>query len=144
MTQIRPIIKSDIPDVVRMIHALAAHHGDKATVTEGDLRRDYLGPLPWLRVLVAEGLGYAALCPLAQLQFGARGMDLHHIFVVETARGRGVGGSLIEASIACAKAEGARFLTVGTHPDNVHAQDIYRSAGFEEFNAAGVRFRMRL
>lgn len=143
MTQIRPIIEADILDVLSMIHALAAHHGDKAAITEDALRRDALGPLPWVRVLVAEGLGYAALCPLSQLQFGVRGMDLHHIFVVESARGRGVGRALIDAAIACAKAEGARYLTVGTHPENVHAQDIYRSAGFEEFNAAGVRFRMK-
>lgn len=143
MTQINPITETDIPDVVRMIHALAAHHGDSAAVTEDDLRRDALGSSPWLRVLVAEGVGYAALCPLAQLQFGVRGMDLHHIFVVEAARGLGVGGALINASIACAKGEGARFLTVGTHPDNLSAQDIYRSAGFEEFGAGGVRFRMK-
>jgi GNAT superfamily N-acetyltransferase len=143
MTQIRPIIEKDIPDVLRMIHALAAHHGDTGVVTKDELRRDALGPSPWVRVLVAEGLGYAALCPLAQLQFGVRGMDLHHIFVVESARGRGVGRALIDAAIACAKAEGARYLTVGTHPDNLAAQDIYRSAGFEEFNSDGVRFRMK-
>ncbi|MEH6520283.1 GNAT family N-acetyltransferase [Sulfitobacter sp.] len=143
MTQIRPIIEADILDVLPMIQALATHHGDKAAITVDELRRDALGPSPWVRVLVAEGLGYAALCPLSQLQFGVRGMDLHHIFVVESARGRGVGRALIDAAIACAKAEGARYLTVGTHPENVHAQDIYRSAGFEEFNAAGVRFRMK-
>lgn len=143
MTQIRQIIEKDIPDVLPMIHALAAHHGDTGVITEDELHRDALGPSPWVRVLVAEGLGYAALCPLSQLQFGVRGMDLHHIFVVESARGCGVGHALIDAAIECAKAEGARYLTVGTHPENVHAQDIYRSAGFEEFNAAGVRFRMK-
>ncbi len=144
MTQIRSITEADIPEVVGMIHALAAHHGDFATATAADLRRDALGSLPWLHVLIAPGEGYAALCPLAQLQFGARGMDLHHIFVAEEVRGRGAGSALIEASITYAKAQGAMFLTVGTHPDNLHAQGIYRSVGFEEFSGEGVRFRMKL
>lgn len=143
MTQIRPITEPDIPDVLRMIRALAAHHGDTAAVTADDLRRDAFGPCPWLWVLVAEGEGYAALCPLAQLHFGVRGMEIHHLFVAETARGRGVGRALIDAALECAKAEGARYLSVGTHPDNLSAQDVYRAVGFEESNAAGPRFRMK-
>lgn len=143
MTHIRPIIETDLPDVLRMISALAAHHGDTAAVTEGDLRRDALGAYPWVHVLVAEGMGYAALCPLAQLQFGVRGMDLHHIFVDEGARGKGVGRALIDAALECAKSAGARYLTVGTHPDNVIAQNIYRAVGFEEISVSGPRFRMK-
>ena len=74
---IRPFRAPDLPAVLEMIKALAAHHGDAATVTPDRLARDALGEAPWLRLLVAEQagrlIGYAALCPLAQLQFGVRG-----------------------------------------------------------------------
>ena len=143
MTLIRPILETDLPEVLSMIHALAAHHGDAPVTTLEDLRRDALGMHPWLQVLVAPGLGYAALCPLAQLQFGVRGMDMHHLFVVETARGSGVGRALIDASIAHAKAQECRYLTVGTHPDNRAAQAVYRAAGFEDLPVSGARFRMK-
>ena len=101
MPPIRPAQKSDLPMVLDLAHALAAYHGDTATLTLAALERDCLGPAPWLTLLVAEGVtglhGYAALCPQMQLQFGARGMDLHHLFVCDTARGRGIGRALIQA-----------------------------------------------
>lgn len=143
MTRIRPIHEPDLSEVLEMIHALAAHHGDPVAVTLDDLRRDALGPHPWLRVLVAPQQGYVALCPLAQLQFGVRGMDMHHLFVVADARGQGVGRALIAAAISYAKEEGCRYMMVGTHPDNVAAQGVYRSAGFENLPASGPRFRMK-
>jgi ribosomal protein S18 acetylase RimI-like enzyme len=143
MTLIRPIVETDLLEVLRMTHGLAAHHEDAAVLTLDDLRRDTMGQYPWLRVLVAEGQGYAALCPMAQLQFGVRGMDMHHLFVAPEARGRGVGRSLIEASLVCAKELGCRFMTVGTHPDNIAAQNTYRALGFVQRDASGPRFGMK-
>ncbi|KEJ90898.1 GNAT family N-acetyltransferase [Sulfitobacter donghicola] len=143
MTEIHPITEADIPDVLQMIRGIAAYHGDEALITAADLRRDAFGPNPWLRVLVAKGQGYVALIPLAQLQFGVRGIEIHHIFVKESARGRGVGRALINAAIEYAKGQEARYLSVGTHPDNLIAQDTYRAIGFDESPVAGPRFRMR-
>ncbi|MEP5031739.1 MAG: GNAT family N-acetyltransferase, partial [Marinomonas sp.] len=108
-----------------------------------DLRRDTLGAAPWVHVLIAEGAGYAALCPMAQLQFGVRGMDLHHLFVVPEVRGDGVGRALVEASLALTKELGGRFMTVGTDPENFAAQDTYRALGFEQRDASGPRFSMK-
>lgn len=143
MTVIRPLTEPDLPDVLRMVHALALYHGDPVAVTLAQLRRDTLGAHPWVRVLVAEGKGYAALCPLTQLQYGARGMDMHHLFVEEPARARGVGRALITASITLARELGCRYMTVGTHPDNLTAQGVYRALGFEEMGGAGPRFRVK-
>ena len=143
MNHIRLILDKDIPQLLGWVHALAAHHEDAASVTMDDLRRDFLGPHPWVRGLVASEYGYAALCPLAQVQFGARGMDIHHLFVAPHARGRGIGRALIKASIELARAEGCRFLTVGTHPDNRAAQEVYLQTGFERMSSAAPRFRMK-
>ena len=144
---IRPVVAADIPVLLTMIEALALHHEDISTVTEAALARDVLGPHPWLTMLVAEQddaqVGYAALCPLAQCHFGVRGMDIHHLFVHADHRGKGVGQALIDGCLALAKERDCRYLTVGTHPDNLTAQGIYLSAGFEDLPPAGPRFRMK-
>jgi len=137
----------DLPATLEMEHALAAHHGDTATLTLDQLARDTLGNAPWVTLIVAERatvlLGYAALCPLVQMQFGVRGMDMHHLFVQPHARGTGVGRQLIDASIAQSKQMGCRFIMVGTHPDNQAAQEIYLAAGFSAAPAPGPRFRIK-
>ena len=144
---IRLATPSDFDDVCAMAHALAAHHGDKATLTIADLHRDFGPERPWGILLVA-GIndtlaGYAALCPMMQLQFGVRGMDMHHLFVKPQHRGLGVAKALITASISEAREKDCRFLTVGTHPDNVKAQQIYLAAGFVQRPTSGPRFSLR-
>ncbi len=138
---------SDLPVVFEMIHALAAHHGDVATLTRDALKRDVLGNSIWITLIIAEReeevIGYTALCPLAQLQFGVRGLDMHHLFVRADARGQGVGKILIAASIDHAQAKRCRFLMVGTHPDNLTAQKMYLAAGFSIMPGPGPRFRMK-
>lgn len=145
---IRPVNAADLPSLLEMVQALAAYHGDTALVDMDDLARDCLGSVPWLRVLVAahgnDLIGYAALCPLVQLQFGVRGMDLHHLFVRQDVRGSGIGNALIAESIATAKALGCRYMTVGTKPDNVKAAQVYLAAGFEDLPPPGPRFRIKL
>lgn len=143
MTFIRPLQDADLPHVLQMIHALAAHHGDCAPVSEADLRRDALGPHPWVHVLVAQGEGYCALHGQAQLQFGVRGMEVHHLFVEPSARGCGVGRALMAAAQGHAQALGCRYLTVGTHRDNLAAQAMYRAIGFDQMDHAGPRFRIK-
>ncbi|MEX3316464.1 N-acetyltransferase family protein [Sulfitobacter sp. PS-8MA] len=147
MPLIRPAEKSDLPMVLDLAHALAAYHGDAATLTLPALERDSLGPAPWITLLVAQGntglQGYAALCPQMQLQFGARGMDLHHLFVCDTARGKGLGRALVQAALDHARAQGCAYVTVGTDPRNQRVQGFYRRAGFDQI-AADPRFRARL
>jgi len=137
----------ELPDVLPMIHALAAHHHDTSTLTLDALKRDTLGDTPWITLIVAEQsenlLGYAALCPLTQLQFGVRGMDMHHLFVKPSARGQGIGQKLITAAIDHSKRQGCRYMMVGTHPENKAAQAMYLTAGFSEAPAPGPRFRMK-
>lgn len=147
MPLIRSVTENDLPELQEMVCGLARHHGDSATLTLDDLRRDALGAPPWLIILVAEAgerlLGYAALLPLGQLQFGIRGMDLHHLFIRENARGRGVGRMLVGACIDVARDRGCRFLAVGTSPRNQAAQDTYRALGFDQAPQAGPRFRVK-
>ncbi|MGB3243041.1 MAG: GNAT family N-acetyltransferase [Sulfitobacter sp.] len=146
--QIRRAAGRDLPQVLEMIHALAAHHGDTGTIDLDTLRRDALGDAPWITLLLAETRGalqgYTALCPLVQVQFGVRGMDMHHIYVTPQMRGRGVGRALIEAAQVEAKAQGCRYLMVGTQTGNTAAQSAYRAVGFEDATPSGPRFRMKV
>ena len=133
--------------ILDLAHALAAYHGDAATLSLAALERDSLGPAPWVTLLVAEGTtglhGYAALCPQMQLQFGARGMDLHHLFVCDTARGKGLGRALVQAAMEHARGQGCAYVTVGTDQQNRRAQAFYRRAGFDQITP-DPRFRVKL
>lgn len=145
---VRLAVQKDADRLLEMVHSLARFHNDNATPTISDLERDLFGPQPWATALVAEMesaiVGYSVLCPLLQLQFATRGMDIHHLFVEPAQRGIGVGRHLIKASISEATRQGCKYVVVGTHPDNRSAQDIYVAAGFEAAAPPGPRFKIRL
>ncbi|WP_299373341.1 GNAT family N-acetyltransferase [uncultured Tateyamaria sp.] len=146
---IRPLTEPDLPQLHQMICALAAHHGDTPDVNPTQLRRDVFGPQRWFTVLVADmgpkGLvGYTALLPLGQLQMGARGMDMHHLFVRPACRGQGIGKALMDAAQTHCRSLGCKIMTVGTHPDNHAAAQFYQTHGFAPRPASGPRFSMPL
>jgi len=145
---IRRATEADFPRLVEMITALAAFNDDQAVIRLDDLRRDLLGPSSWLVVIVASIhtslIGYAALCPLVRLQFGQRGMDIHHLFVEAAHRGQGVGKALIQASFQEAQALGCSYAKISTSASNHAAQNVYWANGFEIEEVRGPRFRIQL
>jgi GNAT superfamily N-acetyltransferase len=142
--RIRAAGKADQAALLGMVQALTRHHADEPLVTEASLTRDFFGPEPWFRVLVAEGEaglpGYAATLPLARLGYGARGLDLHHLFVTEGSRGQGVGRALVQACEVMARDLGCSYLIIGTHPDNSAAQACYQALGYAQMPTTAVRF----
>lgn len=145
--RIRDMRPGDVPEVLGMVEALARHHGDVPEVTLDGLRTDLCGAGRWGFGLVAVdgGLaGYAILTRLVQVQFGRRGMDLHHLFVQPGRRGRGVGVRLLHGAEAKARALGAGWMTVSTHPDNRAAQGFYTAQGYEPLTSAAPRFVRKL
>jgi GNAT superfamily N-acetyltransferase len=56
---------------------------------------------------------------------------LNDLYVVEEARGRGVGRALIAATAEVARERGAAYVEWSTAPDNVTAQRLYDSTGAE-------------
>lgn len=146
---IRPVTAADLPQLHHMICALAAHHGDVPDISPTHLARDAIGAAAWFHVLVAEAdtgclQGYAALNPVGQLILGARGLDLHHLFVRESHRGMGVGSALLAACRVLASEKECAFLTVGSHPDNRKAAAFYETHGFTRRAGSGPRFSMKL
>ena len=146
--QIRPMAPRDTGAVLEMIGALAAFHADAADIDEATLTMMAFGPIPCLKVLVAEGeaglIGYAALMPTARLHFGKVGLEMHHLFVKPRVRGAGVGRALIAACKAEGLRRGCHYISVGTHPDNDAAGAFYEKRGFERHVMTAPRFRIGL
>jgi GNAT superfamily N-acetyltransferase len=78
-----------------------------------------------------ELLGYACLYWHFSSTQAVETVLMNDLFVSETARGRGIGRALIEASAAVARDHGAAHLEWSTAPDNLTAQRLYDSTGAE-------------
>lgn len=144
----RPAQRVDLPRLSAMISALAAQHGDTATLDINALQRDIFGAQPWVRISVAlithDIVGYAALSPQTKLQFCARGMDIQHMFIEAEHRRKGIGRALIEDAIKRSKEQECSYLTIGTAPDNTAAQQAYRACGFRVSENDPTKFKMML
>ena len=76
-----------------------------------------------------ELLGYACLYWHLSSLAAAETVLMNDLFVLDAARGKGVGRALIEASAAVARERGAHSLEWATAPDNTRAQALYDSTG---------------
>ncbi len=145
---IRAITFDDLPQVLDLVQALARHHGDTPKASLYSMSRDLFGRLPWAQGLVADEDGvlqaYALLIPLMRAHLGQRGMDLHHLFVAEPARGAGLGTAMIRAVRAHVLAQGCEYLTVSTQEANAEARDFYIHHGFTPAPPSPWRFAMDL
>ncbi len=140
---------SDLPDILSMIRALASFHGDTATITHEALQEALWGDTATVTALVAKSdgaaVGYAGITWDIILHEGARRADIHHLYVKEAHRARGVGAALIARARDHAKETGAVRLTIGTDPDNATAIAAYRAMdALVENTNPGPRFAVRL
>jgi aminoglycoside 6'-N-acetyltransferase len=78
-----------------------------------------------------EPFGYAVVSRGYDLEFGGPDAFLTELYVVPSARGLGLGRRLIDALLADLRAEGVGALHLQVRPENVAAQRLYLSAGFE-------------
>jgi GNAT superfamily N-acetyltransferase len=76
-----------------------------------------------------EPLGYACLYWHLSSLAAAETVLMNDLFVLEAARGKGVGRALIEASASVARERGAHSLEWSTAPTNTRAQALYDSTG---------------
>lgn len=144
---IRQAVPGDLPEVHQMIGLLARHHGDQPQISLETLHRQVfdlgLGRL-WVAAEEEGLIGYALMLVRPNLVTGGAGHDLNHLFVHEWRRRAGIGKALIAAVRAYSVAEGAESLVIGTHRENLGAQNAYRDMGLEEVPASGPRFKIAL
>lgn len=59
-------------------------------------------------------------------------INVHDLAVLNTWRGKGIGRKILEKVIAIAKKRGYCKVTLEVRNDNINAQGLYRSLGFDE------------
>jgi GNAT superfamily N-acetyltransferase len=142
---IRAVRRDDLPDLAAMVAELAAYHGDAARLTGEDLDRDLFGPMPWIRALVAEGegglIGFALLTPHYRASEGARGLEIHQLFVRPAFRSHGVGQHLVTVAREEARRLGCTYLTVGAATGNFRAHRFYETLSFTPRPVTGMRYQ---
>ncbi|WP_106475640.1 GNAT family N-acetyltransferase [Phytohalomonas tamaricis] len=90
-----------------------------------------------------QGIGFAQLFPSFSTVSAASIWILNDLFVEESARGYGIGRELIIEAARFAKDTGAASMKLSTQIDNVIAQKLYASQGWQrsdEFYYYGVTF----
>lgn len=147
-SRVRPVERHDLAVVSGMIARLARQHGDEPSIDVARLEADLFGPTPWLHGLVVERcgflVGYALMTSRYRAQLTERGLDLHHLFVLEGSRGLGLGRKLVISVVEFAREARCSFLVVGAAADNERAHRFYRALGFEPRDHAGRGFAMTL
>jgi ribosomal protein S18 acetylase RimI-like enzyme len=98
---------------------------------------------PATRLLVARDAGGAILGSLTLVLFriptGVRAW-IEDVVVDEPARGRGVGGRLIQAALDLAEEQGARTVDLTSRPSREAANRLYEKLGFEARDTNVYRF----
>lgn len=131
---IRSATLADLPLLVAFSSALNAHESIRITETEVEVGLLELMADPALGVVyVIEDDGAAvgyALCAFAfDLEFRGREAWLTELFVVDDARGRGLGTSTLRAIEAELRARSIKALHLQVRPDNP-AVALYERLGF--------------
>lgn len=88
---------------------------------------------PRNRLLVAEMQDELLGAALLMLRRGARSARLYSIAVAESARGRGIGRTLLRRCEREARAAGAERMVLEVRSDNEAALALYRTMGYQPF-----------
>ena len=133
---VRPAGPDDVGLLLRLIRELAAYERapDAVVATEADLLRSGFGPDRQFEAILAFLDGEPAGCALFHPRFstwlGRAGLFLEDLYVVEAARGQGVGRALMARLAAIALERGGgriEFHVLEWNP----ARDFYHRLGME-------------
>ncbi|MFO1070562.1 MAG: GNAT family N-acetyltransferase [Geminicoccaceae bacterium] len=84
----------------------------------------------WLAEADGAVVGYVVLSLGFSVEFGGRDGFVDDLYLVPPARGRGLGGALLERLVDEAQALGVRTLHLEVEPDNGRAEALYARHGF--------------
>lgn len=135
---VRAATPEDLPEVHRMIIALAAHDGMCTTVTPRVLARIALEGRA-ARLLVAlrpespqrHPVGFALMLVGRNMVAGADWGVVEQVYVQEPDRGRGIGRALVAAARAEAATAGCEGMTVSSRPETDGSALAWRAQGLE-------------
>ena len=136
---LRPAVAEDLPEVHRMMTALALEHGEVATITPRLIERIALQGRA-ARLLVAlrpdspqrHPVGYALMLVGRNMVAGRTWGFVEQVYVQEPDRKRGIARALVAAARVEAEAAGCAGVTVATRPDCDGAALVFRASGLWE------------
>lgn len=133
--RVEPVAEAQLGALLPLIAAYQRFYG----VEEIDTERNraffsrFLAPSVDGMLLAAwhgeEPLGYACLYWHFTSLIPAETVLMNDLYVVESRRGAGIGGALIEAGAAVGRERGAHHMEWATEPDNETAQRLYDRTG---------------
>lgn len=138
----------DADTLLPLVRAYHEFEGIKSTNAE---RAESVAPLlpedtaagrVWLIEMKGEAIGYIALCFGYSIEFGGRDAFVDEFYIVEEARGRGIGRAVLEAVKVAAVSFGVRVLHLEVARENHEAKRLYSNAGFasrERFHLMSCR-----
>ena len=135
---VRAATPDDLPEVHRMLIALAAQHGVAATVTPRVLARIALEGRA-ARLLVAlrpdspqrHPVGFALLLVGRNMVAAADWGVVEQLYVQEPDRGRGIARALLAAVRALAAQDGCQGVTVSSRPETAGSALAWRALGLD-------------
>ena len=120
---------------VRFIYLEGIGEGNSTFETEApSWERWDEGHLPFARLVVRDGekiLGWAALSPVSKRNV-YRGVAELTVYVTESARGQGIGRTLLEALIEASEKNGIWTLQASIFPENEASVNLHMRCGFRE------------
>jgi len=134
---IDPAVTDDVPLLLQFIRELAVYErlGSQVVATDADLRRWLFGERPAAEAVIArEGrdpVGFALFFPVFSTFLGRPGIYLEDVFVRESARGRGVGRTLLAQVARTAVERGWGRVEWSVLEWNAPAIAFYRRLGAE-------------
>jgi GNAT superfamily N-acetyltransferase len=135
--KIEPATLADIPRLCELLALLFTQEVEFAPDTsrqaEG-LRRILSSPAVGAILAARDGadiVGMVNVLFTVSTALGTPVALLEDVIVDPAQRGRGLGGQLVDAAIAFARAAGCGRITLQTDADNVDAHRFYRRHGFE-------------
>lgn len=134
-TLIRPAAPEDAATIVRLVQALATYENEPLSsvkITPADVLRDGFGPDRRFEALIAElehePVGFALFFHNYSTWEGRAGIYVEDLFVLESARGHGLGRQLITALAAIADTRGCKRLDLNVLDWNP-TRDFYHRLG---------------
>ncbi len=129
--KLRYAIKTDLPEVLTLIHELATYERapEEVTVTLQELERDGFGDKPIYEIILAEENGIIAGMAFyyyAYSTWKGKCLFLEDIIVKESLRGKGIGRSLFDAVVLKCKEVNARRMMWQVLDWNEPAINFYR------------------